>query len=112
MEQIIVPAGTANTNQGLFDFKPPRITDIAAVKIALEEFKKAQDGFDTIRLAERAREIAGRFITDGSVTRLARMHRFEIPFICIYRLKGQYQFLEDGIQEPAAAYQVPAEKEE
>lgn len=97
--------------QNMFDFEPPRITDIAAVRMALVEFKKEQGGFDTMALSRRAREIAGRFITDGSVTRLARMHRLELPFICIHRLKGQYEFL-DPQPQPAVAYQPPAEKEE
>jgi hypothetical protein len=114
MEQVSVNIGEVKGYQMGIDFakqEPPRITDIAAVRMALKEFKKEQGGFDTMALARRAREIAGRFITDGSVTRLARMHRLELPFICIHRLKGQYVFL-DPQPQPAATYQPPAEKEE
>jgi len=100
MEQIIVNInGEEKVYQIGLDFskpEPARITDIAAVRQALIEFKQERGGFDTLALTKRAREIAGRFITDGSVTRLARMWRDEVPFVCVRRLKGQYEFLEPG----------------
>lgn len=113
---------TGNTDSGpyyaLLDFEkvpydpvkaeqPRRMTEMEAVRLALIELRPSGE-FDTIRLAKKAREIAGRFITDGSVTRLARMCRAEFPFICVNRKTSKYQFLKPaGIApNPAPNFEV------